>query len=188
MARTNWHVITGGPGCGKTTTVNLLKECGYKTTVEQSRHYIDTLRVTGETVAHIRQNQLIFQRKVLDLQIAQEEQLSPGEIVFLDRALPDALAYYRFLHLPIDQKLTDAVAKASYRTVFILAPLSLVNDYARTENETAQREIHRLVVEVYEGLSFPVVHVPVLPAEDRVELVLDHVFSRHLTPAKPADR
>jgi predicted ATPase len=173
---TNWCVITGGPSSGKTTTVNLLRDRGYNTTIEHARHYIDTMRVAGETVADIRQNQLVFQRAVLEMQIEQEAALAPADLIFLDRALPDALAYYRFLHLPIDQKLTDAIASASYRMTFILARLPLIRDYARTEDAMAQREIHRLITEVYQALPFPVVHVPVMPAEDRVELILSHLL------------
>ena len=37
----NWYVITGGPGSGKTTTVNLLRDRGYKTTI---RALPDTLK------------------------------------------------------------------------------------------------------------------------------------------------
>jgi predicted ATPase len=170
---TNWCVITGGPSSGKTTTVNLLKERGYQTTVEHARHYLDTMRVAGATVADIRKNQLAFQHAVLEMQIEQEKALDPGDLVFLDRALPDALAYYRFLNLPVDDRLTAAIAGSSYRMVFILAPLPLVRDYARTEDATAQRDIYRLIVEVYEALPSPVVHVPVMSAEDRVELILD---------------
>ena len=39
------------------------------------------------------------------MQIEQEKAISPDDIVFLDRAIPDALAYYRFLNLPEDEKL-----------------------------------------------------------------------------------
>ena len=100
---TNWYVITGGPGSGKTTTVNLLKGRGYKTTIEHARHYIDTQRITGKTVEEIRNNQQEFQLGILDMQIKQEAILFPDEIVFLDRALPDALAYFKFLNLPIEE-------------------------------------------------------------------------------------
>ena len=102
---TNWYVITGGPGSGKTTTVNLLKERGYKTTIEHARHYIDTQRITGKSVEEIRNNQKEFQQGVLAMQIAQEQELSLTETVFLDRAIPDALAYYRFLGLSEDEQI-----------------------------------------------------------------------------------
>ena len=98
--KTNWYVITGGPGCGKTTTVNLLKDKGYKTTIEHARHYIDTQLIAGRTTEEVRHNQQEFQSRILAMQIAAENLLPADDIVFLDRAIPDALAYYRFLKLP----------------------------------------------------------------------------------------
>lgn len=169
---TQWYVITGGPSSGKTTTVDLLKARGYKTTIEHARHYIDTQRVGGKTTAQIRENQIAFQRGVLDMQIAQEQALSPGDLVFLDRAIPDALAYYRFLDLPVDEKLTEALSEVSYKKIFILDPLPLATDYARTEDESAQKKIHALLTEVHESLGTPVVHVPILPPEERVDFIL----------------
>ena len=173
--KTNWYVITGGPSSGKTTTVNLLKERGYMTTIEHARHYIDTQKVGGSTVEEIRANQLTFQRGILNMQIEQERALSPNEVIFLDRAIPDALAYYRFLGLSPDEKLQEAVHKHLYKRVFILDPLPLVSDYARTEDGVAQKKIHALLAEVYESLPYPVVHVPVLPPEERVDFILKNL-------------
>lgn len=172
---TNWYVVTGGPGSGKTTTVNLLRNRGYKTTIEHARHYIDTERITGKTVEEIRNNQIAFQAGVLNMQIEQEAYLLPDEIAFLDRALPDSLAYYEFLGLPVDEKLARKLPSVAYRKIFILDPLPLVNDYARLEDGEAQRKIHSLITAVYESLPFPVVHVPVLPAEERVDFILKNL-------------
>ena len=41
MKETNWYVLTGGPGSGKTTTINSINKRGYKTTIEHARHYVD---------------------------------------------------------------------------------------------------------------------------------------------------
>ncbi|MES2872930.1 MAG: ATP-binding protein [Bacteroidota bacterium] len=173
--KTNWYVITGGPSSGKTTTVNLLKERGYITTFEHARHYLDTQRLKGKTIEDVRKQQLEFQLGVLEMQIEQENQISPEVLVFLDRAIPDALAYYRFLNLPVDPKLTEALRTVSYKKVFLLDFLPLIKDYARTEDETAQRRIHELLFEVYESLSFPVVQVLVLPPVERVEFILKNI-------------
>ena len=173
--QTNWYVITGGPGSGKTTTVNLLKERGYITTFEHARHYLDTQRLKGRTIEETRKNQREFQLGVLDMQIEQENQISPDVQVFLDRAIPDALAYYRFLNLPEDEKLTEALRTVFYKKIFMLDCLPLVKDYARTEDAAAQQKIHDLLFEVYESLGFPIIPVPVLKPEERVDFILKNL-------------
>ena len=173
--QTNWYVITGGPSSGKTTTVNLLNARGYKTTIEHARHYLDTKRNSGKTVEEVRKHQAEFQLAILDMQIEQEKSLSPDDVIFLDRAIPDALAYYRFLNLPEDETLLEALRTVSYKKIFILDCLPFVKDYARTEDEAAQKKIQALLIEVYESLPFPVIHVPVLQPEERVDFILKNL-------------
>ena len=173
--QTNWYVLTGGPGSGKTTTIELIAAKGYKTTKEHARHYIQTQMQKGRTVDEIRRNQEEFQMGVLNMQIEQERMLLPQETVFLDRALPDALAYYHFLNLPVNQKLIDAIGIYRYKRVFILDLLPLTQDYARKEDEKAQREIHEQIIKVYSELKFPITYVPVLPPGERVNKILNNL-------------
>ncbi|WOQ69862.1 ATP-binding protein [Microbacterium limosum] len=174
---TRWHVVTGGPSSGKTTTVNLLRDRGYTTTIEHARHYIDLQRITGRSTEEIRARQGEFQRAVVEMQITQERSLDPGETVFLDRALPDSLAYYRFLGIDPAPALLDALAGARYATVFLLDLLPLAPDYARTEDPAAQRRIHDLLGQVYRELGFPVVTVPALAPDARVDLILQRALA-----------
>lgn len=169
---TNWYVITGGPSSGKTTTIDLLGKRGYRTTIEHARHFIDTQRITGKTVAEIRANQREFQKGVLQMQIEQERSLDPNGVYFLDRALPDALAYYRFLSLEPEPDLIEALKTVSYRKAFVLDLLPLAADYARTEDVAAQRRIHELLIEVYQSLGFPTEMVPALAPDERVDFIL----------------
>ena len=155
--------------------MNLLRDRGYTTTIEHARHYLDLQRIAGRTVEEVRAKQRQFQRGVLDMQLAEEAALDPNATVFLDRAIPDSLAYYRFLDLEPDPLLLTALQQVSYRTTFILDLLPLAPDYARTEDTAAQRRIHQLLTEVYQALPFPVVPVPVLPAEERVQYILDRL-------------
>lgn len=169
---TNWNVITGGPCTGKTTVVNLLAQRGYKTTIEHARHYIDTQQIRGRTVEEIRENKKEFQLGVLNMQIEEEGTLDVNEMVFLDRALPDAMAYYQFLGLEYDDRLIEQCNKYCYKHVFIQDRLPLTNDYARLEDEAEQIRIHNLIIKVYESFPCPIVHVPVLPPEERVDFIL----------------
>lgn len=172
---TNWYVLTGGPSSGKTTTVNLLRERGFATTIEHARHYLDLKRIEGRTVEEVRARRSEFQRGVLTMQLEQEASLDPEETIFLDRAIPDSLAYYRFLDLEPAPQLLDALQHVAYRKTFILDLLPLAPDYARTEDAAAQLRIHALLTEVYQELPIPVVKVPALNPADRVAYILDRL-------------
>lgn len=189
-SETNWCVITGGPSSGKTTTVNILRKRDYATTIEHARHYLDTQRVTGRTVEEIRANQLAFQRGILDMQIEEENALDPKAPVFLDRALPDALAYCRFLGLEPDADYLSLIRPRVYRAVFVLDLLPLAPDYARTEDRAAQIEIHRLLTEVYTELNYRTQAVPPLPPEDRVNFILaalnEPIYQAQAAPRPPS--
>ncbi|HET9056193.1 MAG TPA: ATP-binding protein [Chitinophagaceae bacterium] len=172
---TNWNVITGGPCTGKTTVVKLLAAKGYKTTIEHARHYIDTQKIQGQTVEEIRNNKKKFQLGVLNMQIEQEAALDVNETVFLDRALPDTMAYFNFLGLDYDDRLIEQCNKYCYHRVFILDRLPLINDYARLEDEDEQIRIHNLIIEVYQSFPCPIVPVPVLTPEERVNFILKNI-------------
>jgi predicted ATPase len=46
---------------------------------------------------------------------------------------------------------------------------------SKTEHQAAQKKIHALLAEVYETLPFPIVQVPVLPTEERVDYILKNL-------------
>jgi predicted ATPase len=173
--QTNWYVITGGPSTGKTTLINMLNKKGYNTTIEHARHYIDTMIDKGKTVEEIRENKKEFQLGVLRMQIGQEASIDKNEIYFLDRAIPDALAYYQFLNIEVDSSLNEIIQKCNYKKIFILDKLPLIKDYARIENKNDQTVIHDLITKVYESLPFPVVHVPVLEPKKRMAFIINNL-------------
>ncbi len=169
---TQWYVLTGGPSSGKTTTIELLRARGFKVVPEHAREYIDEQIEAGRTLEDIRSHNEEFQRQIIKRQIAHEESLNPHEQVFLDRAIPDSLAYFRFLGLEPDRFLLDAIRSSAYKRVFILDLLPLEKDEARTEDVEDQIRIHKELIRVYEELNCHVEIVPVLPAEERVEYIL----------------
>jgi predicted ATPase len=178
MSEVNWCVITGGPSSGKSTIIRLLKDMGYETTIELARHYIDLQRMNGRSTEEIRANQRQFQHKVLNLQINSEKKLDPKELVFLDRGLPDELAYYKYFNLEPDEKLVEHLNDYRYRTIFILDLLPLDKDYARTEDLAAQKALHKMIIDVYKERGEPIVFVPVLPPKERVAFILDKVGAK----------
>lgn len=168
----NWYVITGGPSSGKSTVIRLLKDQGYTTTHEVARHYIDLQRINGRSVDEVRANQRQFQHKILNLQIDLERRLNPQEMIFLDRGLPDELAYYKYFNLALDEKLVEYLKTATYKKIFVMDLLPLDKDYARTEDVAAQQALHQLIIESYKDRPEPIVMVPVLPPKERVAFIL----------------
>ena len=175
FVQTNWYVITGGPSSGKSTIIRNLKDMGYKTTIELARHYIDLQRMNGRSTEEIRANQRQFQHKVLNLQIDLERRLDPQAQIFLDRALPDEVAYYKYFGLEPDEKLVEYLEYYGYKKIFIMDLLPLDADDARTEDKQAQIALHDLIIQTYQQRGEPIVFVPVLPIKERVQFVLDHL-------------
>ena len=173
--KTNWYVITGGPSSGKTTTINILRERGYKTVIEHARQYLEIQRFNGHPVEEVRSNQTEFQLAVLNMQIEAENHLNPDDVIFLDRAIPDAHGYYHYIGIPEAQALTEALKILSYKKVFILDCLPIVQDDERKEDEAAQKKIHAALIDVYKSLPFPVVLVPVMEPEERVDFILKNL-------------
>ena len=173
--QTNWCVITGGPSSGKSTVIRILKDMGFQTTIELARHYIDLQRMNGRSTEEIRSNQRQFQHKVLNLQIDLERRLDPQDLIFLDRGLPDELAYYQYFNLPPDEKLVEYLNQNLYKKIFIMDLLPLDKDYARTEDVDAQKALHELIIDTYRKRNEPIVMVPVLPPKERVKFILDNL-------------
>jgi predicted ATPase len=172
---TNWFVITGGPSAGKTTTISLLKSRGYATAPEMSRTIIEEEMARGRELADIRADGDAFQMQILHRQQQLEASLNPDDVVFLDRGLPDGLAYERFLGLTPNPELVAASTTARYRKVFVLDLLPIHDDGGRIENEHEQREIQKQLLATYRELGFDVVTVPVMTLDERAQYILDRL-------------
>ncbi|MBI2547102.1 MAG: ATP-binding protein [Candidatus Aenigmarchaeota archaeon] len=170
----NWYVITGGPNSGKTTTIDCLKDMGYHVVPEYTRMMIDKEMARGKTIQEIRGDPKVFQERALKLKLLLEKNAPRNKLIFLDRGLPDTIAYHRFLKLDMPKRLFK-MSKNRYKMVFILDLLPYKNDYARTENGQEAKGIHRQIKKIYRELGYKIVRVPVMPVENRVKLILKNL-------------
>jgi predicted ATPase len=178
MGNNNWYVLTGAPCSGKTTLINLLEKMGYQVVPELARVYIDQELANGITLAELRQDELGFQRKILQYKIDHEKTLSPETVIFFDRAIPDSEAYYKLCGVAPDETLKKALAECSYKKVFLLDFLEYQKDYARTESEDEQRKLHEYLAESYTKLNIPVIRLPGVPKAEipkRLQIILDNL-------------
>ena len=86
---TNWCVITGGPGSGKSTVINKLASLGYTTIMEIARAYIESRVLAGENVSDILSDQKTLQQTLFFKVLQIEKHLDVEELIFFDRGLPD---------------------------------------------------------------------------------------------------
>ena len=178
MKNNNWYVLTGAPCSGKTKLIKLLAERGYQTVPELARVYIDQELAKGITIEELRQDEMAFQRKILEYKIDYEKTLPSEAVIFFDRGIPDSEAYYKLCGIESDETLKNAIADCSYKKVFLLDYVKFKKDYARTESEEEQKQLHRLLVEIYAKLNIPIIRVPEVPKPEiikRLQIVLDNL-------------
>lgn len=175
MKSPNWYVITGVPSSGKTTILNELQKKGYEVVGEAARSYIDQELKKGQTIQDVRKNELIFQKKVLQMKLEIESKTSRDNIVFFDRGIPDSMAYYFLCGIYYDTFLAKSIIASAYKKVFLFDPLPYIKDYARTEDQNAVKNLHTLLWQSYVRLGMPVVCVPVMTVEERLTFILSQL-------------
>jgi predicted ATPase len=175
QAQTAWHVLTGAACTGKTTLIEQLAALGYAVVPESARYYFDHALAAGRTLADIHADDRRLQREIATLQIAFEQRAATDRITFLDRALPDSLAFYRLVGLDPNEILPECF-RHRYASVFVLDRLP--THRTRTlgpEDDASSTFLDQWLERDYRALGYEVVRVPPLPPRERVELILDRL-------------
>jgi predicted ATPase len=166
------HVITGGPGVGKTTTLELLAKQGFTTVPESARDVIAAQQRAGAEGLLPWTDFIGFQYLVLDEQLRRERAAS-GNPVFLDRGVIDALAYCRVFDKPIPDALALHARADRYGHVFLLDQLShYATDMQRKEDPQTARKLHEAIGDAYRLVGYRVTRVPAIAPEARVALII----------------
>ena len=168
---TKWHVITGAPSSGKTTLINLLIDQGFETFPEVSRLYFEEEMAKGRTIEEIRVDRTACTLEIYSLWLRMKAGLVPDRITFLDRGLPDCLAFYRIAGLDPNEILPDCF-QHRYASVFILDRLQYEQDGVRAGDDVYAEYFDIWTERDYRALGYNVVRVPVIPPEERLALIL----------------
>lgn len=174
MRQTSWCVITGAPCSGKTAVIEEMQRRGFAVAHEVARALIDRQLQQGLSLAEIRADVLKFEKAILAEKIRLEDSLSQIEIFFLDRALPDSIAYFKLAGLDPAEPLKKS-RRVRYRQVFFLERLPFLKDRVRGEDEKTAARLHRLIEESYRLLGYDPIRVPVLPVSQRADFILQRL-------------
>jgi predicted ATPase len=171
-------VITGGPGTGKTSIINelmrrdipCLEEISRQVTLDARKNGVDQLFLTEP---------LLFSELLLKGRITQFMEADKIEIdhVFLDRGIPDVIAYMDYIGDDYPELFTEACQTNIYDYVFILAPWQeiFISDAERYENYDQAVEIHHHLVNTYTKYNYKLINVPFNSIEARTDYILNIV-------------
>jgi predicted ATPase len=174
MKPTSWRVITGAPCAGKTTVLAALTSYGFRFIPEVARVYIDRQLAMGRSLEDIRRDEGEFQRGLVSTKMQIEAELPPEEVVFLDRAMPDSITYFRVAGLDPTEVIT-ACQSFRYSQVFIFDRLPLQQDGRRTEDDSTAEYLDRHLEADYQALGYKLIRVPVMTVDKRVAFVLNQM-------------
>jgi predicted ATPase len=171
-------VIIGGPGTGKTTLIDGLVQKGFCCYPEISRQVTAQAQQQGIEQLFL-ENPLLFSELLLEGRKKQfhDAHQEPHNIVFLDRGIPDVLAYMHYIgdsYPPF----FDAVCKEHiYTKIFILPPWEdiYVSDQERYENFEQAQLIHDHLVETYQNYGYKLIEVPKDSVDKRILFILDQI-------------
>lgn len=173
----NKIIITGGPGSGKTSLINVLKSLNYHCSPEASRQLIiEQVAKESDCLPWI--NLSPFAELVLERMIYLYKESSAYDVTFFDRGIPDIIAYLKSASLPVSENYLDALANHQYHsTVFILPPWPeiYVNDDERWQTYKESEALYQVIKDTYNQLNFNLIEIPQLALKQRLAFILDHI-------------
>lgn len=169
-------VITGGPGTGKTSLINELIKRDYICLEEISRQVILDARKDGIEQLFLT-NPLLFSKRLLQSRMKQyhEAKNKKSPFVFIDRGIPDVLAYMDYANETYPDFFLEACSKCRYDQVYVLAPWQDIfkSDNERYENFNQAVKIHEQLLNTYQNHQYNLIDIPFDTIEKRVDYLLD---------------
>lgn len=171
-------VLIGGPGTGKSTLIDGLVEKGYICYPEVSREVILEARQQGIEQLFL-EKPLLFSELLLEGRKKQFAQASSetADIVFIDRGIPDVLAYMHYIGDSYPAFFDAACKEHVYTKIFFLPPWEEIYtaDDARYENYEQAKLIAGHLQETYKSYGYTLIEVPKDTPDNRILFILGHL-------------
>ncbi len=174
----NYHVITGGPGAGKTTLIAALRARGHCCVDEVGRGIIQAQVAIGGNALHWGDRR-IFAELMLSHAIADyERHRDHSGPVFFDRGIAELIGYCHLTCMPVPEHFRSAARL--YRTaspVFVAPPWAEIyaNDDERRQDFAEAEATCAAVTDACHGCGYETVELPKASVEARVDFILARI-------------
>jgi len=171
-------VIIGGPGTGKSSIINRLITKGYCCYPEISREV--TLEAQKQGIEQLfLEDPLLFSQMLLDGRIKQykDAQSEKHQLVFIDRGIPDVVAYLDYIEDSYPQHFNLACRENKYNKIFMLPPWEEIyeSDSERYENFEQATTIYKHLTATYQNYGYTLIEVPKDSVDNRILYILDKI-------------
>jgi predicted ATPase len=168
------HVVTGGPGAGKTTLIDALAQAGVATSPEVGRAVIREQMAAGGTALPWA-NHLAFARAMATREVvARAAALATGREVVLDRGMPDVVAFLRLSGIAVPPDIDRAAREYRYNPRVYLAPwwdAIYRTDAERRQAPAEAREAEAVMRATYRDYGYEPVELPRVSVTERAAFV-----------------
>jgi predicted ATPase len=170
-----FFVLTGGPGAGKTTLIDALRNSGFAAMPEAGRAIIrDQLQIRGPAT-HQSDPALFAELMLAFDMLSYRRALDQAGPVFFDRGITELAGYHKMMGMPTPPHFRSAAEKFRYNTkVFVAPPWPEIfaTDSERKQSLGEAVRTHEAVVRTYAEFGYQIVPLPKTSVEERLRFVL----------------
>ncbi len=179
-------VLTGGPGAGKTTVLDVLRARGYAVGGDAARSIIRERKADGLSP---RPEPRIFAEQILELEMATYASANPvnnpvnnfamSSPLFLERGVVEVVGMLKGLGVLDEQAIARLIARYPYDHVLVLPPWEDIYQMDEERDHTFEHSVrvHESTRNWYLQLGYDVVDVPVGEPDARADFILIQVTS-----------
>ena len=171
------HIITGGPGTGKTSIVNELEKRGWKCYGEVARDVIIQESLVDSDALPFK-NALAFTEKVVKAMKTHLKECRNSAVNFFDRGLPDSAGYLMFDKIDVPEYLNEEINKSDYQKIAFIAPFweeIYETDTQRIESADTAKAIADSLRESYAKYGFNLIEIPTGSVDERADFILNRI-------------
>jgi len=177
LNKSNYIILSGAMGAGKTSVIRKLKDLGHACVDEPARQILEEQRKIGGNGLPEKDpklfTELMLSRTIFQYKLHEKN----SEPVFFDRAMPDFIAYSNLFNVE-DTVFRNAAKEYRFnKTIFFFRGTESIytTDDERKMSFDQADEFGNNVRKIYQELGYEIHDVPFLDIGSRVEFILEKI-------------